>query len=102
VACLFVAGCSDLNNAYSDMAYKVADISLIDRCTHFAEQAYPQLRLTEAKTQSSSNINTTTTRIEGVNENGSSTGSLARDIAVECRFENGILTDFRWTAGPFR
>jgi len=29
-------------------------------------------------------------------------GFLARDVAARCRFENGILTEFRWTKGPFR
>jgi hypothetical protein len=25
-----------------------------------------------------------------------------RNVAVECHFENGVLTSFRWIAGPFR
>jgi hypothetical protein len=25
---------------------------------------------------------------------------LTRDLAVECQFDNNILTGFRWTAGP--
>jgi hypothetical protein len=25
-----------------------------------------------------------------------------RDVAVECRFDDGILTGFRWTKGPLR
>jgi hypothetical protein len=27
---------------------------------------------------------------------------VARDVAVECRFEDNILTGFRWTAGPLQ
>ncbi len=29
-------------------------------------------------------------------------GFLARAVAARCRFQNGILTEFRWTKGPGR
>lgn len=29
-------------------------------------------------------------------------GFLAREVAARCRFENGVLTQFRWTKGPYR
>lgn len=101
-ACLLLADCTGLDSVYSDMKYRFRDVSLTDRCIYFAQQAFPELRLAAPKIQSSTGINATTARIEGVNENASSTGSLARDVAVECHFQNGILTDFHWTAGPFR
>jgi hypothetical protein len=89
-------------SVYSDMEYRYRDLSLPERCEYFTQQAFPQIQLADTKIQSATDINTTTTRIEGINENAGATGQLAREVGVECRFENGILTAFRWTAGPFR
>ncbi len=41
--------------------------------------------------------------VQGVRPKMPQTGGfLAREVAARCRFENGILTEFRWTEGPFR
>jgi hypothetical protein len=41
--------------------------------------------------------------VEGVRPDIPATGGfLARDVAARCRFENGILTQFRWIKGPGR
>lgn len=95
---LALSGCS----GFESMEYRFRDMSLSDRCIYFAKEAFPEMRLADTKVQSATDMDVTTTRIDGVNENAGTTGQLRRDVAVECRFENGILTDFRWTAGPFR
>src|SRR6185312_7302225 len=41
--------------------------------------------------------------VEGMRPDIPATGGfLARDIAARCRFQNGVLTEFRWTKGPNR
>jgi hypothetical protein len=41
--------------------------------------------------------------VAGVRPNIPATGGfLAREVAARCRFQNGILTEFRWTKGPYR
>ena len=41
-------------------------------------------------------------RVEGVRKDVPAGGFVLRDVAVECRFDNGVLTGFRWTQGPLR
>jgi hypothetical protein len=99
---MLLAGCSGIGNVVSDMKYRYRDVSLGDRCGYFVQQAFPEMRLADAKVQSATDMNVTTIGIAAVNDNAGPTGQLAHDVGVECRFRNGVLTSFRWTAGPFR
>jgi hypothetical protein len=40
--------------------------------------------------------------VQGMRSGVSDNPSYTRNVAVECRFEDGVLTGFRWTAGPIR
>jgi hypothetical protein len=40
--------------------------------------------------------------VHGVRRNVAPGGVLQRELAVECRFDEGILIGFRWTQGPLR
>lgn len=43
-----------------------------------------------------------TARVTGVRTDLGKNARLPRELAVSCRFENGILTEFHWTKGPLR
>ena len=80
--------------------------SLLDRCGEYMQRAFPggdiqvtKRELVPAQTQS---IATSVVAAEGERRNVAPGGPPLRDVAVECRFNNGILTDFRWTKGPLR
>jgi hypothetical protein len=53
--------------------------------------------------QDVANLSTTTTvvTIEATRNNVVPSPAIARDIAVECKFEHDILIDFHWTKPPF-
>jgi hypothetical protein len=40
--------------------------------------------------------------VQGVRKSVPENSRYARSVAVECRFEGGVLTGFRWIAGPIR
>jgi hypothetical protein len=49
---------------------------------------------------SATSLTTIVARVEGIRSDIPPEGPLRRDLAVECQFDNNILTGFRWTAGP--
>jgi hypothetical protein len=74
-----------------------------DRCADLMQRAYPGADLEIAKSDAAAtSITTIVARVEGVQYDLPPDSPLRRDVAVECRFDNNILTGFRWTKGPTR
>jgi hypothetical protein len=84
----FLAGCG------------IREAGLADRCTDVMREAFPgggiEVTSVEAQAEMSGGI----ARVDGVRKKVAPGGGILRDVAVECRFEDGILTGFRWIAGP--
>jgi hypothetical protein len=84
------------------------EVSFPDRCARMMTEAYPGgggIAVTGQTTALDKNAVTTPTMVvtvRGTRAAVPSGGFVVQDVAVECRFENGVLTSFRWTAGPFR
>ncbi len=92
---LAVAGCG------------LREASLGDRCADAMKEAFPGsgIKVTNTHvTQDSAGASLTAmiARVEGVRPDVSAGSTLAHDVAVECRFEENVLTSFRWTAGPLQ
>ncbi len=93
--CLLVTGCG------------LREASLGDRCGDAMKEAFPGggIKVTKVEvTQDTAapSLTAMIARVEGVRSEVPAGGTLARDVAVECRFEEGVLTGFRWTAGPLQ
>jgi hypothetical protein len=73
-----------------------------EQCASLLDEAFPggDIAITAKKIVPNS-ITTTTITIDGTRDIEPS-AALARDVAVECRFERGVLLDFHWTKPPFR
>jgi hypothetical protein len=79
------------------------DVGLAERCAEFMQRAYPSARIEITKSEASAtSLSAIVARVEGVRSDMPPDGPLPRDLAVECRFDENILTGFRWTAGPTR
>jgi hypothetical protein len=83
------------------------DVSYSDRCAELMKSSFPggNIEVTKqnaAIDQSGGNISTMLVTVEGTRKDVPASGFVARDVAVECRFDDGVLTSFRWTTGPFR
>lgn len=76
------------------------------RCGELMQQAFPGGRIEVTKTQlvpaPTESIATMVITAEGRRRGIAPGGPPLRDVAVECRFSDGILTGFRWTRGPLR
>lgn len=88
-----VAGCSSIPH----------DIGLAERCADFMRRADPSatIEITNS-TASATSMTTIMAQAEGVRTDLTPAASQPRELAVECRFDENILTGFRWTAGPTR
>ena len=65
--------------------------------------AFPSANIEIGKSEASAtSLTTIVARVEGTRSNIPPEGPLMRNLAVECQFDNNILTAFRWTAGPLR
>ena len=86
---------------------RLRDESLLDRCGDAMQQAFPQTEIKVTKTamvsqEQPQSYATSIVTAEGERPDLPAGSPLLHDIAVECRFDNGILTGFRWTKGPLR
>ena len=76
---------------------------MADRCADVMQQAYPGVDIDITKREAAAtNITTIVAHVEGVRSDIPPQGPLPRNLAVECRFDDSILTRFRWTAGPLQ
>jgi hypothetical protein len=85
---------------------RLRDASLLDRCGILLQEAFPggDIKVTkqEAVTPPTDSLAATVVAVRGVRRNVAPGGIPLREVAAECRFDQGILIDFRWTQGPLR
>jgi len=76
---------------------------MAERCADIMQQAYPGVDIDITKREAAAtSITTIIAHVEGVRSDLPPHGPLPRNLAVECRFDDGILTGFRWTKGPLQ
>jgi hypothetical protein len=85
----------------------VQEPSLSQRCGDLMRQAFPgaEIAVTGQQTlpvEGQQSYATTRIVVEGRRRKLPAATRLPRDVAAECRFDQGILTGFRWTKGPLQ
>jgi hypothetical protein len=79
------------------------NVGTAERCADIMQRAFPGAAIDITKTEASAiSLTTIVAKAEGIRTDLPPDAALARDLAVECRFDDNILTEFRWTAGPTR
>lgn len=79
----------------------VAPSGMAERCADLMASAYPGADIDITKREAAATgLTTIVAHVEGERTNLPRNASIARHLAVECKFDNNILTGFRWTAGP--
>jgi hypothetical protein len=77
------------------------DVGLAERCADIMRRAYPSAAIDITKTDAkATSMTTIVANAEGVRTEVPPGAPAPHDLAVECRFDENILTGFRWTAGP--
>ncbi|MBO0738396.1 MAG: hypothetical protein J2P48_17785 [Alphaproteobacteria bacterium] len=79
------------------------DVGLAERCADIMRRAYPSatIEITRSDAKATS-LTTIIAHVEGSRPELPADTPLRRDLAVECRFDENVLTEFHWTAGPTR
>lgn len=76
---------------------------MADRCAQIMISAYPGADIDITKREAAAtSLTTIVAHVEGDRTNLPPDAAIAGHLAVECKFDNNILTGFRWTAGPNR
>jgi hypothetical protein len=74
---------------------------MADRCADFMSRAYPGAKIDVTKSAvAAKSLTTIVATVEGVRTDLPPQGGQPRHLAVECRFDNDVLTAFHWTKGP--
>lgn len=96
----------DINNARPDI---VRNTGYGDRCADYLRFSYPGAKIdvtiqhVDVANTQSGGLGLMIVDIEATRPDIPETGGfLAKTIAARCRFQNGVLTEFRWTKGPQR
>jgi hypothetical protein len=79
------------------------DVGLAERCADLMRRAYPSAAIDITKTEATATgLTTIDAKAAGVRTDVPAGAPVPQDLAVECRFDENVLTGFRWTAGPPR
>jgi hypothetical protein len=74
---------------------------LAQRCAGLMQEAYPEADIDITKqVATAKSLTRMVAQVEGNRTNLPPNATIARHLAVECTFDNDVLTGFRWTAGP--
>jgi hypothetical protein len=74
---------------------------MAERCSDMMRAASPGADFDVTKREAAAtSLTTIVAHVEGERTNLPPDAKLPPHVAVECKFDNGVLTGFRWTAGP--
>jgi hypothetical protein len=102
-----MSGCQSIGASLGQLKSKLGDTSLADRCADIMQQAFPGSDISITSKQAAADTTAATmtaivAQVQGVRKDVPAGLPVRHDLSVECQFENGILTGFRWTAGPLQ
>lgn len=79
----------------------IPGVGLAERCAEIMRRAYPSATIDiTTREASATGMTTIMATVEGVRTDLAPDQPLTQNLAVECRFDENVLTGFRWTAGP--
>ncbi len=107
---LGVTACGQLNERLDEIRpTEIRNTGYSDRCADYMRLSYPgatidvTIQHVDVANTENGGLGLLIVDVQGVRPDIAATGGfLAHDVAARCRFQNGILTEFRWTKGPGR
>lgn len=104
-ALLLLGGCGMerfVEDKVLDAKSAVGSESYVDRCGDFVQKANPavDIEITNGYFTPGQSIDLATVDIEGTEIQEAGGQKTTHDIAAQCHFKNGVITDFHWTKSP--
>jgi hypothetical protein len=105
---LFLTGCTTWDSTVDKMfsshsaqpPQPAVPVTNIDRCIDFMLNAYPDARFDVTNKRATTHSNESVIDIQGTRNDVPAGGKMPRVIAVQCRFESGVMAEFHWTSAP--
>jgi hypothetical protein len=93
-----LAGCGLSHNIEKQVTADAS--SLADRCGEIMKKAMPFAEIDIGdRSSASTGLRTIIAKVTGKRTDLPDNGQVERDLAVECTFDDNVLTAFRWTRG---
>jgi hypothetical protein len=96
---LMLAGCGEVG---FDTKMALGSVSMVDRCSDFMKRAFPNGDIDVVGSHIATDTQGALVTVQGLRDSVPENSPYARSVAVECHYQNGVLTGFRWIAGPIR
>jgi hypothetical protein len=93
-----LAGCGWSHDLKKEVTADTA--SLADRCGEIMQKAMPFAEIDIGdRSSAASGLRTIIAKVTGKRTDMPDNSQVERDLAVECTFDDNVLTAFRWTKG---
>jgi hypothetical protein len=99
---LAAAGCGAVDRLAGSTRAAIGEESFAERCAETMQRAFPGGDIEVTQQTAGAAMTGGTAEVKGLRRKLPAGSPEPRDVAVECRFDHGVLTSFRWTAGPVR
>lgn len=99
---LALAGCSRMSEVGFDTKMALGSVSLVDRCSDFMSRAFPNGDINVIGSHIVTDSESALVTVQGVRNSVPQSSPDEHSVAVECHYQHGVLTAFRWIAGPIR
>ena len=99
-AVLALAGCARMSEVGFDTKMALGSVSMVDRCSDFMTRAFPNGNIDVVGSHVATGEDNTLITVQGVRRDLAGDTASSDSVAVECHFASGVLTRFRWIAGP--
>jgi hypothetical protein len=98
-----LGGCNGMSEVGFDTKMTLGSVGMVDRCSDFMGRAFPHSFIDVVNSHVDTDSQNALVTVQGMRGDVPESSAVAtRNVAVECHFESGVLTSFRWIAGPFR
>jgi hypothetical protein len=100
---LALAGCNGMSEVGFDTKMTLGSVSMVDRCSDFMMRAFPHSFIDVVNSHVDTDSQNALVTVQGKRGDvPANSTAYTQNVAVECHFESGILTSFRWINGPLR
>jgi len=96
---LLLAGCSSVENKVENAKLAVGSPSYVSRCVDLMHRAYPDSDFQVTNQHFSTGISTSVVTVQAVRPEVPANSGTGK-VGAECRFDHGVIVEFRWTKSP--
>ncbi|HUZ31393.1 MAG TPA: hypothetical protein VMV19_04700 [Xanthobacteraceae bacterium] len=94
-----ISPCSSVENKVENAKLAVGSPSYVSRCVDLMHRAYPDSDFQVTNQHFSTGISTSVVTVQAVRPEVPANSGTGK-VGAECRFDHGVIVEFRWTKSP--